>query len=259
MADGPLKCDKGLVGRGQPQDAGHADADGVPAEVLAQLSGNRVPEGGVLEAAGEVDRGEEAVGAVPRRCHANRRDIRGAPLAFEVGGGELGREVLVSGESTQDDRFRPAQVAVGHTRRSEATRLGRAGGGRQQEVAVEPAFPGEAGLLEPFEHQLRTGEDGVDAGARIGMGRFAFDQPRDRPARVGDRLRGVRRRIPEDVNGGKQKVERGEAGPDKDHLAPRLLDRARGGQRGKPGADHGDIGFHRLPATSAGSALSPPP
>ena len=55
VADGPLKCGKGLVGRGQPQHAGHADADGVPAEALAQLSGNRVPEGGVLEAAGEVD------------------------------------------------------------------------------------------------------------------------------------------------------------------------------------------------------------
>ena len=219
MAHCPLKRRKGLVGPGQPQHAGHTDADTV-ADALAQLSGNGIPEGGVLEATGQVDRGEKAVGAVPRRRHANRRHSGGAPLAFEVGGGELRREILVAGESAEDDRFRPAQVAGGHARGREAARLGRAGRGRQQKVAVERAFPGKAGLLEPLEHQPRTGLDGVDTGARIGMGRVAGDQLRYRLGGVGDRLRGVGCRVPEDVDSGKQKIERGEAGPHEDHLTP---------------------------------------
>src|SRR5207247_89457 len=61
MAHCPLKRRKGLVGPGQPQHAGHTDADTV-ADALAQLSGNGIPEGGVLEATGQVDRGAGAGG-----------------------------------------------------------------------------------------------------------------------------------------------------------------------------------------------------
>ena len=259
MTHGFLERGEGLTGSGQPQNARNADAGAIAADVLAQLSGNRIPEGSVLEAAGEVDRGEEAIGAVPRGCDANRRHIGGAPLPFEVGGGELGCEVLVAGESAEHDRFRPAQVAGGHARGSEAARLGRAGGGRQQEVAVERALPGKTCLLEPLEHQPSPGMDGVHSGARIGMARFAGDQPRHRLGRIGNRLRRGRGRVPDDVNGRKEEVERGEAGPHQDHLTPRLLHRSRRGQRGKARADHGDIGFHRCAATSAGSAPRPPP
>ena len=52
------------------------------------------------------------------------------------------------------------------------------------------------------------------------MGWFAGDQLRYPLGGVGDGLRGVGCRVPEDVNGGKQKIERGEAGPHEDHLTP---------------------------------------
>src|SRR5207253_1156073 len=144
-----------------------------------------------------------------------------------------------------------------HACGSEAAWFWRTGRARQQEVAVQGSLPRQARRAEPFEDQRGSVLESLHSGARIRMTGLLGNQPRDLAGRILDRVRRAGRPVADDVDGGKEKVEGGEAGPDEHHLAPRLLRRSGRGQRGQAGADHGDVGLHRWPATSA--AVRPPP
>src|SRR5919201_4405049 len=215
----------------------------------ANATGHLLAKARVFETAGNVDRRHQTSWLESREGDADGPHPRSVPTPRprEIRRREFGHEVLVAVEAAEDDRIGTSQITGGHRIGHQAARLGRAGRGGKEKIAIQAALPAEAGLFQPLDQQTSPLTQRRQSGARVWMVRMITDQLGDTFPGVVDRIRCRRVRIAKHVDSGVYEIDRRQSRPDQHRLAPRFLQAARRDQCREPRADDGDVEFHRYP------------